>query len=186
MRLVILWTMSLRQVMKSKTCNVLNLFYLFVGSFVDYLEPLKVAFREKRYTIRELSYDSSKAGGVDAVIEQSKNELKQAKATTLRWCKAHFGEVYNAFLHLKVIQAFVESVLRYGLPADYCSVFIKPDMRREKEFRVQLGSTILNLRPELRPKKGLIDDEEEDKDNDSNLPFVLLKCPIIGNIQTEP
>jgi V-type H+-transporting ATPase subunit C len=155
------------------------------GSFVDYLEPLKQAFREKRFIVRELTYDSARAGGVDSVIEQAKNELKQAKATTLRWCKAHFGEVYSGFVHLKVIQAFVESVLRYGLPADFCSLFMKPDTKREKEQLTQLCTTVLNLKPELRPKKGLTDEDEEDKDNESNLPFVLLKCPIIGNNQVD-
>jgi hypothetical protein len=30
---------------------------------VDYLEPLKTAFREKRFIIRDFVYDASKAGG---------------------------------------------------------------------------------------------------------------------------
>ena len=44
-------------------------------------------------------------------------ELQEAekKAGLQRWCKTHFGEAFCAWVHLKVIRAFVESVLRYGL-----------------------------------------------------------------------
>ena len=48
------------------------------GSFVGYLPAVKTAFREKKYLVREFSYDHSKSGGVDAEIEEAKKELKQA------------------------------------------------------------------------------------------------------------
>lgn len=157
--------------------------FLLAGNFVDYLEPVKNAFREKRFVVRELSYDSAKAGGIDAAIATAKDELKQARTTAVRWCKAHFGEVYSAWLHLKVIQAFVESVLRYGLPVDFVSFFVQPDMKYDKEVRIGLLRTILSVRPELKPKKILEDDEDEEADVDT-LPFVCIKTAIIGSVAT--
>ena len=98
----------------------------------------------------------------------------------MRWCQSHFGEVYSAWIHLKVIQAFVESVLRYGLPVDFTSFFMRPDSKIEKEVKDKLTATILNVRPELRPKKGLIEDEDEE-DSDVNLPYVCLKFSAVGS-----
>jgi V-type H+-transporting ATPase subunit C len=153
------------------------------GKFVDYLEPLRSAFREKRFILRELNYDATKTGGVKGAIERASADLKQCKTSTIRWCQSHFGEVYSAYLHLKVVQAFVESVLRYGLPVDFTCFFVKPDPKQEKETKTKLTSTILSLRPELRPKKGMIDEEDEE-DNEANLPYILLKFTAIGSGNT--
>lgn len=150
------------------------------GKFVDYLEPLKSAFREKRFTVRELVYDSSKTEGVQGAIERAQADLKTCKSSTIRWCQSHFGEVYSAWIHLKVIQAFVESVLRYGLPVDFTAMFLKPDPKLEKELKLKLSNTILELRPELRPKNSLMEDEDED-DSDANLPFVCLRFSVPGS-----
>eukprot|EP01033_Poteriospumella_lacustris_P010772 gene10772-7664_t len=155
------------------------------GSFVDYLEPLKLAFREKRYTLREIVYDQTKAGSVDSAIRDAKQEVTQAKNTLVQWCRAHFGEIFNAWLHLKVIQAFVESILRYGVPMDFTPLFIVPDLKLEKELKAQLLRTILSLRPELRPRKGLAAAEEEEEGAEADsLPYVFVKFSLVGAAST--
>jgi len=54
------------------------------GRFVDYIEPFKAAAREKRVTIREFSFDPSKAGGLDGLIERAKWDLQQVHSTIVR------------------------------------------------------------------------------------------------------
>lgn len=125
-------------------------------------------------------YDSTKTEGVQGAIERAQTELKTSKSSLVRWCQSHFGEVYSAWIHLKIIQAFVESVLRYGLPVDFTAFFVKPDPKSEKEARSQLTNTILTLRPELRPKKSLVEDEDEE-DSEGNLPYVSLRFTAIGS-----
>lgn len=159
---------------------IFHLVSYYSGTYVDYVEPLKAAFREKRYTVRDMNYNPEGAGGVDAAIQQGEHELRTLRSTLLRWCKSHFGEVYSAWMHLKLVQGFVESVLRYGLPVDFITCLIEPNMRVEKEFKKQLTNTILTMRPELKLKKMLIDDEEDDEDDTDGLPYVCLRFPIIG------
>jgi V-type H+-transporting ATPase subunit C len=140
---------------------------------VDYVEPLKSAFREKRFVIREFVYDPSKAGGLDGQIDKASTECQQVHQTIGRWCQAHFGEVYSGWIHLKVIRGFIESVLRYGLPLDFLPVFIEPNMKKEKQLKTALAEIISRLRPELTKKAEL--DAEEDEEDAENLPFVCQK-----------
>jgi len=43
----------------------------------------------------------------------------------LRLSEINFSEAFQVFVHLKVIRLFVESVLRYGLPANYIGIAVK-------------------------------------------------------------
>lgn len=145
------------------------------------MDKVKAAFREKRYVVREFSFDSNKTGGMKQELTVATKEIQQAKSTLLRWCKPHFSEAFSGWIHLKVIQAFVESVLRYGLPVDFTSMFFEIEGKIEKDLRTQLTRSILHYRPELRPKKTLVEEEEgENADSADSLPFVCLKFPLIG------
>jgi V-type H+-transporting ATPase subunit C len=146
------------------------------GKYTDYLEPLKTAFREKRFVIRDYAYDASKAGQLDKMLETVKTELQATVTTMVRWCRAHYGEVYSGWMHLKVIRAFTEAVLRYGLPVDFSAMFIEPNMKREKNLKVLLSRTIAKLSPHLTHK----DDEEDEEEDTDNLPYVCQKFNVIG------
>jgi hypothetical protein len=43
----------------------------------------------------------------------------------LRLSRTNFSESFQILVHLKVVRLFVESVLRYGLPANYVGLAIK-------------------------------------------------------------
>jgi V-type H+-transporting ATPase subunit C len=147
------------------------------GTTINFLEPLKAAFREKRCVVREFSYDGNRGAGLDVQIEEAKEQASQALSTIVRWCQVHYGEVYGGWIHLKVIRGFVESVLRYGLPVNFLSVFVEPASGRDKQVKASLVTTIAQLRPELGKKAA---DEEEDEDDTENLPFVCQKFNVIG------
>ena len=84
------------------------------GKFVDFLDAFKAAARERRFVVRE--YDKTeKAVDAKNEIESLEIQVAEKKAGLERWCKTHFGEAFCAWIHLKIIRAFVESVLRYGL-----------------------------------------------------------------------
>ena len=146
---------------------------------MDYVEPLAHAFREKRFVLREFKYDASKAGSLDTQLEQTKTELQQTSTTIIRWCRAHYGEVYSGWVHLKVVRAFTESVLRYGLPVDFSSMFIEPNLRREKTLKSLLTKTIARLSPHLS-QAGAAPEEEDEEEDAENLPYVCHKFTVIG------
>ena len=44
----------------------------------------------------------------------------------MKLTRVNFSEAYQVLTHLKCVRLFVESVLRYGLPADYAGVIVNP------------------------------------------------------------
>lgn len=150
------------------------------GTKLDFLEPLKTAFREKKFTLREFSYDGNKPSGIDGQIDFAKQQLDQTVSSLVRWCEIHYGEVYSGWVHLKVIRGFVESVLRYGLPVNFVSVFVEPSAQKEKQVKVSLLHAITQLRPDFSSSKVEIEDEEQDAEDTDNLPFVCQKFTVIG------
>lgn len=85
------------------------------GNYVDFAEGFKAAAREKRFIVRE--YTKKTEAVVDPKSELADLEIQVAEkqAGLERWCRTHYGEAFGAWAHLKVVRAFVESVLRYGL-----------------------------------------------------------------------
>lgn len=43
----------------------------------------------------------------------------------LKLTRINFSESYQILAHLKTVRLFIESALRYGLPAEYAGVIIK-------------------------------------------------------------
>ncbi|KAL7425400.1 hypothetical protein ACHAXM_007422 [Skeletonema potamos] len=135
------------------------------GTKIDLLEAFSKILREKRYAVREnFTYDPSKQGKSAMLMEQLQVEVDNMRSGLTRWCKTHFGEAFVAWMHIKVIRVFVESVLRYGLPVDFTAVLYKVANGKEAMLVSALdkafGETV---------KGDDLDDEEEYHD------FVLIK-----------
>ena len=104
-----------------------------------------------------------------SVLELDQLQVDVDNMTTglSRWCKTHYGKAYVAWMHAKVIQVFVESVLRYGLPVDFTDILFKAHTRKE-----------LQLVDALKKSHSSGVNKQEagmDDDGDKYYEFVLLK-----------
>ena len=113
-------------------------------------------------------------------MSNADQQVKSTYDTIIHWCQAHFGEVYSAWIHLKVIRAFVESVLRYSLPVNILAVFVEPNIKKEKIVKLSLTKTIAKIQPTLVSRKFDVDNDEEDDDDFETLPYVCHKFNIVG------
>ena len=104
------------------------------GTKVDFLEAFTNTCREKRYTVRDFEWDPSQANKSSVAMEQLAVEVDGMKSALTRWCKNHYGDAYVAWMHMKVIRVFVESVLRYGLPVDFTAVLYKVHSGKETQL----------------------------------------------------
>lgn len=104
------------------------------GNFVDFVEPFKSAARERRFIVRDFTFDPETTTDVKGQAELLEAQVQTNTAGLIRWCRTHFGEAVNAWIHIKVIRAFVESVLRYGLPPNFVTVALKVNRGKEKQL----------------------------------------------------
>ncbi|XP_063080307.1 V-type proton ATPase subunit C 1-B isoform X2 [Engraulis encrasicolus] len=98
---------------------------------------------KNRFTVREFSLEEA---------ERQKQEMgrltvdkKEQYGTFVRWLKVNFSEVFVAWIHLKALRVFTESVLRYGLPVSYQVILLQPDRKSVKKLRELLCSLFTHL-----------------------------------------
>ncbi|ELR53809.1 V-type proton ATPase subunit C 1 [Bos mutus] len=53
----------------------------------------------------------------------------------VRWLKVNFSEAFIAWIHVKALRVFVESVLRYGLPVNFQAMLLQPNKKTMKKLR---------------------------------------------------
>ena len=137
------------------------------GTKVDIEAEFAKACRDKRYIVRgDFTWDPTKASRSENILEQLQVEVDGMKSALMRWCKTHYGDAYVAWMHIKVIRVFVESVLRYGLPVDFTAVLYKVQNNKEIELTAALDKALGS------PKDA---DEEDMGEGDEYHDFVLLK-----------
>ena len=136
------------------------------GTKIDFLETFTNTCREKRFTVREFEWDPSQANKSSVAMEQLAVEVDGMKSALTRWCKNHYGDAYVAWMHMKVIRVFVESVLRYGLPVDFTAVLYKVHLNKETNLIGALDKQLGG---------GSAADEEMEEEAEEFHDFVMIK-----------
>jgi V-type H+-transporting ATPase subunit C len=134
------------------------------GTKIDFEKEFAKACYSKRFVVRDFKYDPSQASKSAMALEQLQVEVDGMKSGLMRWCKTHYGEAFVAWMHIKVIRVFVESVLRYGLPVDFTAVLYKVANGKEAPLTQALDKALSTGTGEK------IDDDGEDYHD-----FVLIK-----------
>jgi V-type H+-transporting ATPase subunit C len=82
---------------------------------------------EKQREELETADTTEKELWVSSCVYYSDRDLTVHRVQTelLRLSRTNFSEAFQILVHLKVIRLFVESVLRYGLPANYIGLVVK-------------------------------------------------------------
>jgi V-type H+-transporting ATPase subunit C len=134
------------------------------GTKVDFEQEFAKACKDKRFVVRDFDWDPTKTSSSQNLMEQLQVEVDGMKSALMRWCKTHYGDAYVAWMHIKVIRVFVESVLRYGLPVDFTAVLYKVQGSKEPELTHSLDKFL-----------GSPKDEDDDNEGEEYHDFVLLK-----------
>ncbi|KAK9461695.1 uncharacterized protein V1516DRAFT_711152 [Lipomyces oligophaga] len=132
---------------------------LFKKSIPEFLHKC----RENKLYPREFKW-------VDGVVEDLKKEKDKAFESerrlfgeVVRLARATYADAFQAWVHLKSIRVFVESVLRYGLPPDFISVLVKPPTASIQRAKVALTQKYGYLAGNafLKDKKGKLVQEDQ-------------------------
>jgi len=126
-------------------------------------EDFKNASREKKFIVRDFKYDPNRTGKNDKKkLDAEKEKLRKA---LIRWCKTNFSEAFIAWIHLKAIRVFVESVLRYGLPTNFQAMLLLPNKNKQSKLRKALAELYGHL-----SSKSIFNKEHSNKEEDDNGP----------------
>ncbi|KAJ3508061.1 hypothetical protein NLJ89_g5960 [Agrocybe chaxingu] len=93
--------------------------------------------REHKFIVREFVYSEEEIAKQQQELEMAGTTEKELWTELLRLARTNFSESFQILVHLKVVRLFIESVLRYGLPAEYIGIVVKqPEPNAKKIFNV--------------------------------------------------
>jgi len=88
--------------------------------------------RENKYIMRDFQYSADRIEKEREELQMADTAEKELWTELLRLSEINFSEAFQVFVHLKVVRLYAESVLRYGLPANYIGIAVKPEPKTTK------------------------------------------------------
>ncbi|XP_058538520.1 V-type proton ATPase subunit C 2 isoform X8 [Neofelis nebulosa] len=117
-----------------------------VTLFRKVIDDFKTKAKENKFTVREFYYDEKEIKREREELSRLLSDKKQQYGPLLRWLKVNFSEAFVAWIHIKALRVFVESVLRYGLPVNFQAVLLQPHKKSStKRLREVLNSVFRHL-----------------------------------------
>ncbi|KAL7675260.1 hypothetical protein ACOME3_001523 [Neoechinorhynchus agilis] len=98
-------------------------------------DSFKYACKQHSFTVRDYeSLEANMNDTSDDVLKKMQTEKAQQFGPLVRWLKVNFSECFAAWVHLKALRMFVESVLRYGLPLNFLTVLLQPRAKKTEKL----------------------------------------------------
>ncbi|XP_067310830.1 V-type proton ATPase subunit C 1-A [Pseudorasbora parva] len=116
-----------------------------VTLFKCVISEFKANAKNHKFTVREYNPDEAEKQKLE--MGRLAVDKKELYGTFVCWLKVNFSEIFVAWIHVKVLRTFVESVLRYGLPVSFQAVLLQPSKKSMKQLRQQLNSLFKHLDP---------------------------------------
>jgi len=111
--------------------------------FKNSVDALRRGLRECKCSVREFNYDPMASKNQAAEMAKTDSELKKKEQELKRICGCAFSDCFVTWMHLKAVRCFVESVLRYGVPANFHSFLVHvPKAANQKPLKGVLADTV--------------------------------------------
>uniref|UniRef100_W5MUU8 V-type proton ATPase subunit C n=2 Tax=Lepisosteus oculatus TaxID=7918 RepID=W5MUU8_LEPOC len=91
--------------------------------------------RENKFTVRDFQYNEEEMKADKEEMTRLSTDKKKQFGPLVRWLKVNFSEGFIAWIHIKALRVFVESVLRYGLPVNFQAMLLQPSKKTMKKLR---------------------------------------------------
>lgn len=106
-----------------------------VSLFKKVAEEFKLHSRERKFMVRDFTYNEEELAAGKNEITKLVTDKKKQFGPLVRWLKVNFSECFCAWIHVKALRVFVESVLRYGLPVNFQAILLHPNKKSMKRLR---------------------------------------------------
>jgi len=116
-----------------------------VTLFQKISKDFKDRAREYKFVVREFEYNEEKLAAGKSELTKLASDKKKQFGPLVRWLKVNFSEAFTAWVHVKALRVFVESVLRYGLPVNFQAMLLHPSKKNMKRLREVLNQLYNHL-----------------------------------------
>ncbi|XP_028985852.1 V-type proton ATPase subunit C 1-A-like [Betta splendens] len=116
-----------------------------VTLFRKAIDDFKHKARENKFTVREFQYNEEEMRADKEEMTRLSTDKKKQFGPLVRWLKVNFSEAFIAWIHIKALRVFVESVLRYGLPVNFQAMLLQPNKKTMKKLREVLNDLYKHL-----------------------------------------
>jgi len=118
---------------------------LSVSCFHKVVDEFKQKARENKFLVRDFTYDEEQLKSGKNELTKLHTDKKKQFGPLVRWLKVNFGESFTAWIHVKALRVFVESVLRFGLPVNFQGMVLLPQKKQIKKLRETLNDLYFHL-----------------------------------------
>uniref|UniRef100_A0AAY4CT27 V-type proton ATPase subunit C n=1 Tax=Denticeps clupeoides TaxID=299321 RepID=A0AAY4CT27_9TELE len=87
------------------------------------------------FIVRDFQYNEEEMKADKEEMNRLSTDKKKQFGPLVRWLKVNFSEAFIAWIHIKALRVFVESVLRYGLPVNFQAMLLQPNKKNMKKLR---------------------------------------------------
>uniref|UniRef100_A0A672HCF8 V-type proton ATPase subunit C n=1 Tax=Salarias fasciatus TaxID=181472 RepID=A0A672HCF8_SALFA len=116
-----------------------------VTLFRKAIDDFKHKARENKFTVRDFQYNEEEMKADKEEMNRLSTDKKKQFGPLVRWLKVNFSEAFIAWIHIKALRVFVESVLRYGLPVNFQAMLLQPNKKTMKRLREVLNELYKHL-----------------------------------------
>ncbi|KAH0947945.1 hypothetical protein HN011_001483 [Eciton burchellii] len=116
-----------------------------VTLFKKVIDEFKLHSREKKFIVRDFIYNEEELAAGKNEITKLVTDKKKQFGPLVRWLKVNFSECFCAWIHVKALRVFVESVLRYGLPVNFQAILLHPHKKCARRLRDVLNQLYAHL-----------------------------------------
>ncbi|KAL0984928.1 hypothetical protein UPYG_G00150580 [Umbra pygmaea] len=116
-----------------------------VTLFRKAIDDFRHKARENKFTVRDFQYNEQEMNADKEEMTRLSTDKKKQFGPLVRWLKVNFSEAFIAWIHIKALRVFVESVLRYGLPVNFQAMLLQPTKKNMKKLREVLNDLYKHL-----------------------------------------
>ncbi|KAJ1960514.1 Vacuolar ATP synthase subunit C [Dipsacomyces acuminosporus] len=95
--------------------------------------------RDARFVVRDFVYDEEALEKERLMAMEVVEQEEELLDNITEWIKGSFSDVFSAWIHVKALRVFVESILRYGIPPDFLPILVKPSLKQISKIKQQLA-----------------------------------------------
>eukprot|EP00928_Gymnodinium_smaydae_P060994 TRINITY_DN4500_c0_g1_i2.p1 TRINITY_DN4500_c0_g1~~TRINITY_DN4500_c0_g1_i2.p1 ORF type:complete len:429 (+),score=116.15 TRINITY_DN4500_c0_g1_i2:79-1287(+) len=149
--------------------------------FKSVAEDFKKACREKRWVPRDFEYSQENYEKLTRQREALDDAVKKQNATVRGLYEAAWSDTMIAWLHIKAMRIFVESVLRFGMPPRFAAFTIAPRASATPQARKALADI---LGKQCAGAQAYSKGEAQQEDGEEYFPYVYFSITPFTTVRT--